>query len=149
PSHASKQTHPEIRAQCKASLLGANYGMQAQTLSYRIGSSRMHAEHLLATLARTFPTYWQWAEHVQDVGALVGRLNTVYGWPLHVTTDTRTTTVRNFLMQATGAEMLRVACCLATEQGVQVCAPVHDALLVESSADDIDEVVEFTSSLMR
>ena len=34
-------------------------------------------------------------------------------------------------MQANGAEMLRLACCLATERGVNVCAPVHDALLVE------------------
>jgi len=29
-----------------------------------------------------------------------------------------------------GAEMLRLACCLATEQGIEVCAPVHDAVLI-------------------
>jgi DNA polymerase I len=33
-------------------------------------------------------------------------------------------------MQANGSEMLRIACCLATERGVAVCAPVHDAVLV-------------------
>ena len=32
-------------------------------------------------------------------------------------------------MQANGAEMLRLACCLATERGIEVCAPVHDAVL--------------------
>ena len=34
---------------------------------------------------------------------------------------------RNFLMQGTGAEMMRIACCLATESGIEICAPVHDA----------------------
>ena len=38
--------------------------------------------------------------------------------------------LRNFPMQANGAEMLRLACCLATERGIQVCAPVHDAVLI-------------------
>ena len=34
-------------------------------------------------------------------------------------------------MQANGAEMLRLACCLAIERGVKVCAPVHDAILID------------------
>jgi hypothetical protein len=52
-------------------------------------------------------------------------------------------------MQANGAEMLRLACCLATERGITVCAPVHDALLVEGPADGIDAVVARTQDAMR
>jgi hypothetical protein len=33
-------------------------------------------------------------------------------------------------MQGNGTEMIRLACCLATERGVEVCAPVHDAVLI-------------------
>jgi hypothetical protein len=33
-------------------------------------------------------------------------------------------------MQANGSEMLRLACCLATERGIEVCAPIHDAVLI-------------------
>jgi DNA polymerase I len=33
-------------------------------------------------------------------------------------------------MQANGAEMLRLACCLGTEAGIQIAAPVHDAVLI-------------------
>jgi hypothetical protein len=40
--------------------------------------------------------------------------------------------VMNFPMQANGAEMLRLACCLAIERGLAVCAPVHDAILIEA-----------------
>jgi hypothetical protein len=52
-------------------------------------------------------------------------------------------------MQANGAEMLRLACCLATERGIMVCAPVHDALLVEGSSEDIESVVARTQEAMR
>ena len=44
--------------------------------------------------------------------------------------------------------MLRLACCLATERGIAVCAPVHDALLVEGPADEIEAVVSRTQSAM-
>jgi hypothetical protein len=46
-------------------------------------------------------------------------------------------TLLNFPMQANGAEMLRLACIYATEAGVQVCAPVHDALLIEGPEEGI------------
>lgn len=36
---------------------------------------------------------------------------------------------------------MRLACCELSEQGIKVCAPIHDALLVEAGFDDIDEVV--------
>jgi hypothetical protein len=52
-------------------------------------------------------------------------------------------------MQANGAEMLRLACCLATERGIPVCAPVHDALLVGGPIDRIGSVVRATQDAMR
>jgi DNA polymerase I len=51
-------------------------------------------------------------------------------------------------MQANGAEMLRLACCLATERGVEVCAPVHDALLVEGDVGQMGDVLETTRAAM-
>jgi hypothetical protein len=51
-------------------------------------------------------------------------------------------------MQANGAEMLRLACCLATERGIQVCATIHDALLVEGPDDQIETVVSDTQAAM-
>jgi hypothetical protein len=92
--------------------------------------------------------FWSWAEHVMDVGELRGELRTIYGWPLRVTPDTRSTTLWNFPMQGNGAEMLRLACCLATERGIQVCAPVHDALLIEAGADELREAVDATRVAM-
>jgi hypothetical protein len=56
--------------------------------------------------------------------------------------------MRNFPCQANGAEMLRLACCLATESGVNIVAPVHDALMVEGPADSIELIVARTQEAM-
>jgi len=66
----------------------------------------------------------------------------VFGWPLHVSGEPNERSLRNFPMQANGAEMLRLACCLATERGIRVCMPVHDAILIEADMDNIGETVE-------
>jgi hypothetical protein len=42
-------------------------------------------------------------------------------------------------MQANAAEMMRIAACLATERGIEVCAPVHDAFLICAPSIRIDE----------
>jgi hypothetical protein len=51
-------------------------------------------------------------------------------------------------MQANGAEMLRLACCLATERGVPVCAPVHDAVVICAPLERLDaEVVRMREAM--
>jgi hypothetical protein len=52
-------------------------------------------------------------------------------------------------MQSHGAEMLRLACCLATERGVAVGGPIHDALLIVAPIDRLDEDVAITQAAMR
>jgi DNA polymerase-1 len=148
PSDAIKQSHKGIRDVCKTVVLGTNYGMGPESLAYRTGLSKIEAQELLRKLAITFPTFTDWARHVIDVGQLTGRLSTVLGWTIHVTGTSRPTSLRNYPMQANGAEMLRIACCLATERGIDVCAPVHDALLVEGPVDEITDVVAATATAM-
>jgi DNA polymerase I-like protein with 3'-5' exonuclease and polymerase domains len=122
--------------------------MGAQSLAYRTGLSVIEAQEILRKLAITFPTFTAWAEHVIDVAQLSGSLATVFGWTVHVTGTSRPTSLRNYPMQANGAEMLRLACCLATEREIDVCAPVHDALLVEGPAGEIEDVVTVTKTAM-
>jgi DNA polymerase I len=141
PEGATKASHRAVRDLCKACVLGTNYGMGAKTLAFRTNTSIVEAEALLRTLARTYPVFSEWQSNSVDVALLRGYMSTVFGWKLHITSNTRPTALRNFPMQAHGAEMLRIACCLATERGVSVCAPVHDALLIEAPGDLIDDAV--------
>src|SRR5215218_6732502 len=148
PEGATKASHRAVRDLCKACVLGTNYGMGARTLAFRTNTSIVEAESLLRLLARTYPVFTDWQNKSVDVVLLRGYMSTVYGWKLHVTSGTRPTALRNFPMQSHGAEMLRVACCLATERGVAVCAPVHDALLIEAPIDEIEDAVAATRGVM-
>ena len=51
-------------------------------------------------------------------------------------------------MQANGAEMLRIACILMTEAGIRVCAPVHDAVLIEAPLKELEARVQQAQDLM-
>jgi DNA polymerase I-like protein with 3'-5' exonuclease and polymerase domains len=96
----------------------------------------------------TFKAFWRWSDRVQDEAILTGRLRTVFGWTVHAGDNPNPRSLRNFPMQANGAEMMRLACCLVTEQGIRLCCPVHDALLVEAPAADIDAAVTATQRAM-
>jgi DNA polymerase I len=79
---------------------------------------------------------------------LLNRLHTVFGWTIQVGPDANPRSLRNSPCQANGAEMMRLACCLATERGANVVAPVHDALMIEGPADSIEEIVARTQEAM-
>ena len=106
------------------------------------------ARELLRLHRQTYPTFWRWSEAAVNQAMLHGTLRTVFGWTIHVGPGANPRSLSNYPMQANGADMLRLACCLATERGIRVCAPIHDALLVEGTADDIDDVVAETQAAM-
>ena len=125
------------------------YGQGQEGLALRLGVPVARARELLEMHRRAYPLYWRWSDGVQDHAMLHGRLHTTFGWHVHAGPDANPRSLRNFPMQANGAEMLRLACCRATEGGVVVCAPVHDALLVEGPADQMEGVVARTQDAMR
>jgi DNA polymerase-1 len=149
PPDGIEQTHAAEREAFKTCVLGVQYSMGAFTLATRIGQSPAHARELLELHRTTYPKFWAWSDQAEIVGMLHGRLRTVFGWTLHTTAGVNPRSLRNFPCQANGAEMLRLACCLATERGVEVAAPVHDALLIEGPADAIEDVVAETQRAMQ
>ena len=54
----------------------------------------------------------------------------------------------NFPMQTNASEILRIVIIGAVSQGIQLCAPVHDALLIESDLDSIEDAVAITVECM-
>jgi hypothetical protein len=148
PADATKKTHSSEREAFKVVSLGVLYGLSADGLARKLAVPRCRGRELLRMHQETFKRFWQWSDRVEMEAMLGGRLRTVFGWSVHAGTDANPRSLRNFPMQANGAEMLRLACCLATERGVTVCCPVHDALLVEGPADGIDEVVTRTQEAM-
>ncbi len=148
PPDATKATHKTARDRCKAVVLGTLYGMQEESLALRLGIDVAEARRLLLAHRRAYRVFWAWVERATDSAKLQNYIDTCFGWRLHVTAETRTTSLLNHPMQAHGAEMLRLACILVTEQGIDVCAPVHDALLVECAESELDGVVAQVRALM-
>jgi hypothetical protein len=149
PHDATKASHKAERDLFKACVLAVQYGMGEKSLAQRIGQCVAKARELLALHRQTYPRYWAWSEAAVNRAMLYGKLHTVFGWEVHVGPEANPRSLANFPMQANGAEMLRLACCLATERGIRVCAPVHDALLVEGQADRIEDVVAQAQAAMR
>jgi DNA polymerase-1 len=149
PSDGTKKLHGKIREQFKQCMLAVQYGMGAESLAIRIGQSVFQARELLRMHQRTYSIYWAWSKGACDFARLFGYLPTVFGWNLHLATDVKDRTIQNFPMQANGAEMLRLACCLLTEAGVKACAPVHDAVLIEAPMEEIESAVAETQRLME
>jgi hypothetical protein len=138
PDYATKETHSEIRKQFKECALEMQYGMGENSLALRLNSSKAQARELLAKHETTYEKFWRWRESVIATGQLSGVLETKFGWKLYVNPLTKILTLGNFLMQANGAEILRLACCFGTENGIKICAPIHDALLIEAPIDQIE-----------
>ena len=138
PSDATKETHGEMRGLLKITCLSTQYGIGYYALAERLDRAEIVARNLLASYRKVYKVYWAWAENRISRSYQYNRQSTVFGW-LHTFKERpRVNSVRNFPIQANASEMLRLGACLMTENGIQVCAPVHDAYLIMAPENRIE-----------
>jgi DNA polymerase I len=138
PLDATKQSHPRERELFKVTALGVLYGLSPYGLSVKLETPLVHARNLLRAHHEVYPKYWKWSDGMLDRAMLHGSLETAFGWELHVAEAPNARSLRNFMMQGCGADMLRAACVLGTENAIEISAPVHDAVLITAPIDHID-----------
>ena len=139
PADATKKTHAAARQLYKACILGIGYGMGAQSLAQRINRLPIEARAILRAYEETYCTFRDWSDITVDHAMLTGSLHTRFGWHVHAGPNANPRSLRNFPMQANAAEMMRLAACFATESGIEVCAPVHDAFLICAPLERLEE----------
>ena len=139
PPDADKDTYKEDRERFKQCVLGTQYCMGPETLALRIKQTPAHARELLRLHRETYRRFWQWSDAALDHVMLHGYLQTVFGWIERPGSSPNARSLRNFPMQTNGAEMLRLACMMGIEAGIKICAPVHDAVLIEAPAGEIED----------
>jgi DNA polymerase-1 len=137
PPNATKESHPSERALYKECVLATQYGMGKDSLARRIGKPPWVAKQLLDKHRAVFSKFWAWSDNVVKHAFSKGYLETVFDWRLQVNRNTDEKTIRNFPMQANGAEMLRLAIIFCVEDGIDVVAPVHDAIMIESEVSRV------------
>jgi DNA polymerase I-like protein with 3'-5' exonuclease and polymerase domains len=148
PYQALADRYGGERAVFKACALGVLNGIGTSGLARQIGRNAGEARLLLQEHRAEYPAFWRWSDRVESHAFLHGALQSTYGWLIAVTADSNPRFLRNFPLQANAAEMLRLACCLATERSVTVCAPNHDALLIEAPLDNLVDAVELARAAM-
>jgi hypothetical protein len=149
PQDATKASHPSERDRFKQCVLAVQYGMGAVSLGLRLKISPAHADQLLQMHRRTYRKFWSWSDAMLDTSLCRGWIETVFGWRQRLITDINERSVRNFPMQANGAEMMRIAVAKAIEAGIELCMPVHDALLIHAPVEMLDDEVARLSSIME
>jgi DNA polymerase I-like protein with 3'-5' exonuclease and polymerase domains len=139
-----------MRDLAKTTVLGINYGMSAYGIAQRIGIGEIDARHMLQRHRETYRDFWAWTDGNINTALLGAPLQTVFGWPLRLGAGSKVNTrsLQNYPMQANGAEMMRLAASMATEAGLTVCAPVHDAFLLEAPLDHLEASAAHLQEIM-
>jgi hypothetical protein len=138
-----------VRTLFKTVVLGIQYGLGAQSLAVRTGISLYEAREILARLKARFRVFEEYANRVADHAGLFLEIGTPFGWVMQCPSGINPRTVRNFPIQSTGAEILHVLCILAERRGLELVAPVHDALMVQAPADQAEHVSAELDRAMR
>lgn len=130
-ANSAKVRFRRERNLAKVLTLGVGYGMSVVGLARRLDISIAQAREMYDMHRKVFRTFWDWSNGVVNAGLCGLTLETALGWrlPNHIGTSERT--LRNWPAQATGAEILRLAMARAHRAGLELVAPVHDAVLAE------------------
>jgi hypothetical protein len=138
-----KNTNPDMRQRMKSLQLGINYGMSVPSVARRLNRHPLIASDLLERHRRKYSRFWEWRENQTQLAMLERRMESVFGWPLHISTSPNKRTLFNFPMQSNGAEMLRLAAWRLCEVGLVPSMLVHDGVLFElESKTQIEQVKE-------
>jgi len=141
-----KKADPAMRNRMKALQLAISYGMGVPSLARGLDRHPLIASEIIERHKRSYPRFWQWRADMVQTAMLKRRIESVFGWPLHISTSPNQRTLYNFPMQAGGAEMLRLATVRLCEAGVVPIMLVHDGILFEETER---EKIEHAKEIMR
>jgi hypothetical protein len=139
-----------MRKKCKESVLGGMYGLGAEGLAYKHGIGVAEARELQAMVPRLYPKFDAWLKRVLNKARMGKTVCAALGWSIEIKGfDDRRGTYLNFPMQANGAEIMRLATIYIIDQGLELCAIIHDAFMILSPADRIDPDMGVLSNCMH
>jgi DNA polymerase I len=149
PSDATKKSHPVVRDLCKTLNFGLAYGQGIPGFAARTGVNEAHARYLVLGHRRAYPTFYKWRQRQVNRLALLETYRTKLGWRWQPDRRTDALTAMNFPMQSTGSDMMRLAAVAATESGIDICCPVHDAFLLIAPIERLDVDIERMCRIME
>jgi hypothetical protein len=142
PIHWKKHNRP-MRDRMKPLQLGINYGMGVPSLARGLDRHPLIASEIIGRHKRRYPRFWQWRSDMVQDAMLQRRMESVFGWPLHISHSVNQRTLYNFPMQSGGAEMLRLAAVRLCDAGIIPIMLIHDGILFEETdREKLDHAIE-------
>jgi hypothetical protein len=141
------------RGLLKATVLGVQYGMTAQGVAVRNKISVAKATRLLAEHKRIYSRFWAWslgaAKYASEGFSLETKLGWRFGWPPGSRATVKDNTARNWPVQSSAAESMRLGLVLMVEARLQICAVIHDAYVIECGVADIEHTLACAMDCMN
>jgi hypothetical protein len=145
PIHWKKQNRAQ-RDRMKPLQLGINYGMGVPSLARGLERHPLIASEIIERHKRRYPRFWQWRGDMVQSAMLTRKIESVFGWPLYISTSPNQRTLFNFPMQSGGADMLRLATVRLRAAGIIPVMLIHDGILFEETES---ETIEQAKEIMR
>lgn len=153
-----KRARPELRERTKVFVLGVIYNLQARGIAARFGISVAAAERERTRFLDTFPVLRNRLEQSAEYGLARGYASIVTGlrrqFDRSRTADSWTrNALRNTPIQGSATVVFKRAVIRLDEAfrgtATQIVLPVHDAVLIECDAHDLEVVSERAAEVMR
>ena len=131
PPGTRNRTKP-VRTMFKSVVLGIMYGLAAKALATRIGVSLFEAAEILARLRAQFRVWEDYAHSVLDHAGFNLEIGTPSAGACSARPGSSRARCGIFRSKVDRREILHVACILAERRGIEIVAPVHDALMADA-----------------
>ena len=147
----------DIRNLFKVLYLANSYGQGPRAVAEALRCTENHAKFLQKKYREIYHKYFTWIEGFIEAGLHKKYLTTIYGWQRHIkdlfqTKDGKRTDIRrsllNWPIQSHGAEILRKALIDLTDDNFEVCALVHDAVLIQIPIPEFKQRLEEAKQIM-
>jgi DNA polymerase I len=149
---ADEHSDPQARGKGKivqlALLYGAGPGLISRATSMTLEQGRAFLKRQRQILRRFFA----WSDLKAQRAVTCKTLVTQLGWTIRFRPGTSTKsperTGRNFCIQGTAADMMRLLMIRLAEAGVAICAAIHDGFLFECDDGEVDKVLAIVKAAM-
>jgi DNA polymerase-1 len=151
---AFKAARGDLRDKAKVFVLATTYGMSEQTIADKFGFTLMQARELKTSFFDAFPSLKAVADAAGTEGQIRGHASMIGGLRRSVPSNYKSRNRHmNTPVQGSAGVVFRrsVADIYAAFRGTstQLILPVHDAVVVECDACDLDRVIQTTVTLME
>lgn len=149
PDKAWKEAHPDLRQRAKNLFLAVEYGAGPRQASVMIGPpcGTVEAALILQRVDERFPGIGAYAEYLARQFRARGYVRNPFGRKLYLDHEERTYALLNYMVQGTGADLLKVATIRADDDlaasGLRATLAMssHDELFLHVHREDVEEAI--------